>query len=148
MHNLWNILNKVDSCDFARAELSCHTIKNVRMLTLNTFIENFYWTMKNVNKNEDIHTEQKKKSGNIWFSICTFLNTTVNKTDVIQSCQWKTNFGIKKALEKHSKKKIIKQLPQNETHTHAHPNKQTKNLQILLLKKKKASSLNRSDPNL
>lgn len=44
--------------------------------------------MENVNKTKDIIMEQKK-------------NTT-NKIDVIQSCQWTTNFGIKKALEKNA----------------------------------------------
>lgn len=84
----------------------------------------------------------KKKSENIWFSFF-FFNTTINKTDVIQSCQWKTNFGIKKALEKYFFKQNKTKPNQNETHTH-----KQKNLQTLPLKKKKVSSFNLSDPNL
>lgn len=54
--------------------------------------------MENVNKNKDIHTEQEKIQLKRSFF---FFHTTINKTDVMQSCQWKANFGIKQALEKY-----------------------------------------------
>lgn len=40
--------------------------------------------MENVNKNKDIHTEQEKIQLKRSFF---FFHTTINKTDVMQSCQ-------------------------------------------------------------